>query len=193
MKFVIRIVVCAIIGYLESIVCEKGIVSLLNKRNRSIEMSKKEQRLLAAVMAAGGAVLGYKFDSVVMLVYSLVLLGISEMIAVIDWHHRIIPNELWQAIIFLKLAFCIPTFFGVEGFLQLNLWDSVLGIVVCFFVFAAPRLYKKAVGAGDIKLAAAIGFGLGLTNALLAIVLMGVCVLVYTTSKKNIAMLKVLE
>ena len=43
------------------------------------------------------------------------------------------------------------------------------------------------VGAGDIKLAAAVGFCLGITNLLYTIVLMGICVLAYTVVQSNMA------
>jgi len=51
---------------------------------------------------------------------------------------------------------------------------------VCFVIFFLPSLFGKQVGAGDVKLAAAMGFALGLTGSLYAIACMGALVLLYT-------------
>ena len=54
-------------------------------------------------------------------------------------------------------------------------------------------MLSKSVGAGDIKLAAAVGFCLGIMNLLVAIVIMGICVLVYTLVQNKLAISAMLQ
>ena len=84
-----------------------------------------------------------------------------------------IPNELVLAILILAAVF------GFTGAIVFNIWQSLLGMVVCFVIFFLPSLFGKQVGAGDIKLAAAMGFALGLTGGLYAVAGMGTLVLLY--------------
>ncbi len=52
-------------------------------------------------------------------------------------------------------------------------------MAVCFIIFLLPAALKKQVGAGDIKLAAALGFCAGIPGCLYAIALMGVLIMLY--------------
>ena len=190
---IIRTIIGALVGFLIGLICEKTMPVILAKRKRTMYQSDNEKRFLLGVMSACGAVIGFRIPQFGMLVYIFLLLGISEMIAVIDWHERIIPNELWQAVIILKIIFSIPTMFGVPGFPQLNIVESLIGFVACFIIFTLPGIFKKNVGAGDVKLAAAIGFGLGMWGALYAIVFMGLMILGYSSIQKKAPLLKMLE
>ena len=69
--------------------------------------------------------------------------------------------------------------FGLIGLISFQIWQSLLGLAVCFVIFFLPSLFGKAVGAGDVKLASAMGFALGLVGSLYAVVCMGALVLLY--------------
>ena len=56
-----------------------------------------------------------------------------------------------------------------------------------------PALMSRQVGAGDIKLAAAIGLCLGLNDSLLCIVLMGVIVIVYVLAQQSMPLLNMIR
>ena len=193
MSFVIRIVITSILGFVVSYLSKKLIPVILNKRNRVINITKNEDNILSIIGWVIGGLIGFKYDGLAMISYTLLLLGLSIMIGVIDFHERIIPNELWQSIIILKLIYCIPSLFGIKGFETLNLLESIIGYVVLFIIFLTPSLFKKNVGAGDIKLAAAIGFSFGIYNALCAVIFMGLMIIAYTTIKKDVPFLKTLE
>lgn len=182
---VIRTILCALIAAGGEWICERLIHGMLKKRNKELEISSRERLFLLVVMTLAGAAIGYRFTSLGGMAFALILLGISLMVGVIDWHFRIIPNGLWEAIILISILFAIPTFFGIEGFREFSILQSILGYIVCFIVFSLPGFFKKNVGAGDIKLAAAVGFCLGLYQAMFAIVAMGLLVIGYILLQRN--------
>jgi prepilin signal peptidase PulO-like enzyme (type II secretory pathway) len=77
------------------------------------------------------------------------------------------------------MVFGIFSMVGVSGFPEFNVLQSLAGLIAGFIIFAFPAVLSKNVGAGDIKLASAVGFSLGIMNLLYAIVLMGLCILAY--------------
>lgn len=153
--------------------------SLLAQRERSYDLARKEELLLTAAAAAAGGALGALIPGWIPPVCGLLLLIAALTVSVTDWMHRIIPNPVVLAIMGLKLAAGLPALLGARGFLPFSPVQSLLGLAVCFAVFELPGLFKKHVGAGDVKLAAAVGFFLGLDYALLAIVIMGILVVGY--------------
>ncbi len=83
--------------------------------------------------------------------------------AVMDMRTRRIPNAITFPAMVALLA--LHAFFsGLPG-----LKESGLGLAGAFLVFLVPHLFK-ALGAGDVKLMAAVGAGLG-SSALLTAVL----------------------
>lgn len=187
----IKIVAGALIGTVLKIPCDYMERILLSKRNLVYSHSKNEKIIFHLIMAVAGAVIIWKQDFSVMAIYSFLMLMICELIAVIDLHHRIIPNDLMLLMIIIKIIFGIPDICGVEGFPEFSILYSAVGLVAGFVVFAFPAVLSKSVGAGDIKLAASVGFCLGIMGLLYAIVIMGICVLAYTLiqSKMQIKMM----
>lgn len=176
----IKIVAGALIGTVLKIPCDYIERILLSKRNIVYSHSKNENIIFYLIMATAGAVIMWKQDFSFMAIYSFLILMICEVIAVIDLHHRIIPNDLMLSMIFIKIMFGVPDILGMKGFPEFSILYSLIGLVAGFIIFAFPAVLSKSVGAGDIKLAASVGFCLGIMNLLYAIVIMGICVLAYT-------------
>lgn len=144
-------------------------------QQRGIEQTMERLHFLILLigMALLGGVIGWQAGVTFRGLYLLLLLFVSACVFYTDAVRRIIPNELVLAILVLAAAF------GFSGAIRFQIWQSLLGLVVCFVIFFLPGLFGKAVGAGDVKLAAAMGFALGLMGSLYAIAGMGVLVLLF--------------
>lgn len=147
---------------------------LLKQRGFESSMERKHFWIMLAGMALTGGIIGWRAGISFRGLYLMLILFVAACTFYIDAKKRIIPNELVLAI--LVLAAC----FGLTGAIHFQIWYSLLGLVVCFVIFFLPSLFGKQVGAGDVKLAAAMGFALGLTGSLYAIASMGALVLLYT-------------
>lgn len=181
----IKIIAGALIGTVLKIPCDYIERILLSRRNIVYSHSKIEDIIFHLIMATTGAVIVWKQDFSFVAIYSFLILMICEMIAVIDLHHRIIPNDLMLSMIIVKIIFGIPSIWGAEGFPEFSILYSIVGLVVGFAIFAFPAVLSKNVGAGDIKLAASVGFCLGIMGLLYAVVLMGILVLAYMILQSN--------
>jgi len=146
---------------------------LLRRRSINAQLELKYRLWLAAAMALFGGVIGWRAGITLGGLYRLLLMTVSACVFIIDAKHRVIPNELVLAILILSASF------GLAGAFSFQIWSSLLGLAACFVLFFVPSLFGRNVGAGDVKLAAAMGFALGLTGSLYAIVGMGVLVLAY--------------
>jgi prepilin signal peptidase PulO-like enzyme (type II secretory pathway) len=146
---------------------------LLKRRGFEAQMERKHFYILLAAMALIGGVIGWRAGVSFRGLYLLLVLWVSACAFYIDAKHRIIPNELWLAVLVFAVAF------GVPGAIRFQIWQSLLGLAVCFVIFFIPSLFGHKIGAGDVKLASAMGFALGLTGSLYAIACMGGMVLVY--------------
>jgi leader peptidase (prepilin peptidase)/N-methyltransferase len=146
---------------------------LLKQRGIAQGLERKHFWIMISSLAVIGGVIGWRAGVSFRGLYLLLLLFVAACAFYIDAKHRIIPNELVLAILVLAAAF------GLTGAIRFQIWQSLLGFAVCFVIFFIPALFGKKVGAGDIKLAAAMGFALGLTGSLYAIACMGALVLIY--------------
>ena len=128
--------------------------------------------LFAAVIARQGGLIQAK--TVEYLIYVSVLLNI----AAVDFLIRKVPNEL---LLLLLLAKSI--FIAIELFNKVPLYQSlatpVIGLAAGLVLFSIPSLIKIPIGAGDVKLSAAIGFCLGYFLYFQSMALMSVMLLVY--------------
>lgn len=176
---ILKITACAAVGVVCAFICERIIYLLERKRNLKRKISIKEKWLLVIIMMLFGGAIGVFSKGIIHILYAFLLLCSCEIISVFDLHHRIIPNDAVTAIFIIKLLFGVPSLFGLQCFVQFRIVQSLLGLVVCFVVFCLPSFFGKNVGAGDVKLASALGFCLGLTNALFAVVIMGLVILTY--------------
>lgn len=188
-----RIIIGICAGAVLYFCSQKLIGVLLKKRNRSFERKKWEMPLLLVLAALFGAAILLLERPVPETVYLLLLLLVCLTVSVIDAHIRLIPNDLVFAIIALTVVFGLPALFGAAGFPAWKPLQSLLGLIVCFAIFFLPGLFGKKVGAGDVKLAAAAGFCLGLTGSLYCIVLMGLFVLLFMLLRYRFAVVDMLK
>ena len=190
---IITIACCALLGAALSYP-----VLLLNRqllKNRGLESKegKAEHIILPAAMGLFGAAIGWRAVAVWQsalvweTLYLYLTLFVCASVSCIDARHRIIPNELVLAL----LAFAIA--FGAAGATQIDWLSSLGGFAVCFVLFLLPALFSKKVGAGDIKLAAAMGFCVGLMGSLYAVTMMGVLVLAYVAVQYRIPIVQRLK
>lgn len=151
---------------------------LLGRRGHALAMSPVQRVLLLVGLAVSGGVIAWRSGVSYQSLYLFQLLLISSCIFYIDATTRLIPNELVLAI------FLLVAIFGFTGQIRFHIWSSLLGFVACFVAFFLPSLFQQKIGAGDVKLAAAMGFALGLVNSLYAIACMGGILLVYLVIEK---------
>ena len=166
---------------------------LLNARGLQVVRVKYENYIIIASMALFGGLIMWRIPLSAETVYMFLLLIICEVITIADSHYRIIPNELLIGIFVFRIAFGIPGLLGVKGFPTFRVVDSLVGFIVGFIIFMFPAVLSKTVGAGDIKLAAAVGFTLGLMGCMVAVVIMGVLVLIYTFMQRQMPILIIVK
>lgn len=152
---------------------------LLEKRGRVFKTSKKEKSIITILAIVVSCFTVVNINRISEIIYILLMLLACILIYVTDLHHRIIPNEILLLMLVAKLIIGIPALFGVTWVPEFNIISSLIGFVAGFVVFMIPAFIGKSVGAGDIKLAAVMGFCLGINGLLYAIVLMGIGVLIY--------------
>ena len=160
---------------------------LLKRRGFEAQMERKHFWILLAAMALIGGVIGWRAGVTFRGLYLLLLLLVSASTFYIDAKHRVIPNELWLAVLVFAVAF------GVPGAIRFQIWQSLLGFAVCFVIFFVPSLFGQKIGAGDVKFAAAMGFALGLTGSLYAIACMGALVLLYAVLNQSMPLMQRLK
>lgn len=104
------------------------------------------------------------------------LFSLAILISLIDLRIRIIPNELVLAMCaagaLYKLAMYGPTSMGPSLLMALSL--------MTLFAAAAGFAGFNKVGAGDVKLAGAMGFSLGYPSVMTALAAMSAALLIYS-------------
>ena len=150
---------------------------LLKARGKELKMRKGEKLILLAVSAVCGAAIAFSCGYSPESLYLIGLLVLSQTVAITDIHERIIANETVLGIIVLTLVFGIPSALGAKGFPDFNIAHSIIGLAACFIIFMLPAIFRKNVGPGDVKLAAAMGFALGIGNSLFAVMVMGMMII----------------
>jgi len=101
-----------------------------------------------------------------LLFFSILVVG-----AIVDYEHRILPNELNTLLILLALLYGVFNYFLPAYFTQSFVWTlvgGVFGFLVALFIYKLGFvLFKKeAFGMGDVKLFFAIGALLGFKSVL---------------------------
>ena len=183
----------AAIGWALKVLCDRLEGLLLRRRGLSFEQSPAESAALTAAMAVFGAAIAILVPFSAETLYMFLLLAAAELTAATDTRYRIIPNDVILALFIVRLGFGLPSLFGAKGLPVFHWQWSLVGMAVCFIIFLLPALQKKNVGAGDLKLAAAMGFCLELKGGLFAIVLMGLFVLGYTLMQRRVPALKFMK
>lgn len=184
-EVIFRIVIGIVIGLVCKIASGWLEKYILDKRNLEVQTSKLENVIVLSATMIAGAVIMIKFQLTSEIVYAFFILIICITISLIDLHHRIIPNGLLLAMLLAKVCIGIPGLFDIAIFPKWNIWLSLIGLVAGFIVFAIPGAFGKAVGAGDVKLAACTGFCLGIDGLLYSVILMGLGVLAFSIVQKN--------
>ena len=167
--------------------------ALLAQRELTFYLKKSQIALFVVCCAAFGCVIALRTDTWLQVAYSCLMMIGAGTLVITDILHRRIPNEIVLALIVIKLAFGIPALLGVEGLPAFNIADSCIGLLVCLIIFSLPAAMKKSVGAGDVKLAAAVGFCLGLQGSLFAVALMGAFVLAYVCFQRQLPIMQMIK
>lgn len=103
------------------------------------------------------------------------LFTISIVISVVDLRVRLIPNELILLLICLGVLFQI----GYSGWPALPMALLCMAAIGLMFAIAGRFVGFEQVGAGDVKLAAAMGLVIGYPNIMIALVGMTSVLLIY--------------
>lgn len=187
---IFRITVCILGGAAAAYSAGIWQSRLMRERGLKGELSVKAKRIVYAVMAICGGFAGMLTEGVFSPLCVLTFLGICCVIAVMDVQFRVIPNQTLLALIGLKLISGLASLAGLSLPVPFDVVQSLLGLFVCFAVFVLPGFFGKNVGAGDVKLAAVMGFFLGLWYSLLGIMAMGLAVIAYTVIQRRAPFLR---
>ena len=166
---------------------------MLRARSREEWLSVPLQTGLFLAVVLCGGFLGGCTDLVVPLLVALALLAIGMAVAVCDGLCRLIPNPTVLAVFAVKLFLMAAALLHIPGVPPVGFLSSLGGMAVGFLIFSLPGLMGRQVGAGDIKLAAAMGFLLGVGGALVAVAFMGVLMLGYSMVQRKMPLLQFLK
>lgn len=145
-------------------------------KNKDVKLSKKKKIMLEIVSAVILEVIA------VVLALLLVRPGYmsffealrSELVictllfaGIIDFKLMIIPNKLTLFLLAASVLAYAAELLLVQSGIMVILTDALLGCAVCFVIFLVGKMIsRKGMGMGDIKLAAVMGFALGINSAL---------------------------
>ena len=132
--------------------------------------------LLAALNAAGWGFLAYAAGSAAHICLSCLIWYVSILIGTVDARVRLVPNELLLLLAAAGIAQRI-VLAGWEGLISSAIFMVVLMV---FFVSAAKLIGGLwCVGAGDVKLAGALGLVLGYPVILAGVLVMAVSMILF--------------
>lgn len=138
-----------------------GFVTYKKLRNNSEVVVKNcDIRAVGLVVVLNGVLwiyAGSKTENIFIALLVSLLFTVAILISLIDLKIRLIPNELVVFILFLGAVFQI-LYFGWMAFLYALICMVAVG---CMFIMAGRLVGLEQVGAGDVKLAAAMGLILG--------------------------------
>lgn len=100
----------------------------------------------------------------------ILLMGLSA----VDYKIRKIPNDLLAALLVIRIADLVLTA-NYSGMLL-----SLAGLVIGFVLFQVPSMLGINIGWGDVKLAAAAGFCLGITGLFQSVLIMAAALGIYS-------------
>ncbi|MPM05757.1 hypothetical protein SDC9_52052 [bioreactor metagenome] len=103
------------------------------------------------------------------------LFTLAIIIAVIDFRIQIIPNELVLTMLLVGFVFQVVS----SGFSALAASALCMLAMMILFIAVAGMVGFGKVGAGDVKLAGAMGLALGYPSIITALIMMGVLLLLY--------------
>ena len=166
---------------------------MLKSRGRKESVAPSACLVCVIAAAVCGGVIGFCTGQWLPMTASLAILTTSFATAISDWLCRIIPNPTVLVVFAVKLFLVAAALLHIPGAPSMEILSSLGGMATCFLLFSAPGLMGKQVGAGDIKLATAMGFLLGFNGALVAVAIMGILILGYSIVQQKIPMLAFLK
>ncbi len=166
---------------------------MLQNRRREERLPHFSQRILVLAAAICGSAMGLCIGQWLPFLLALSVLTVGMAVSVTDCLCRIIPNPTVLALFTLKLLLIAAALLKIPGAPSFHLLSSMGGMAFCFVIFSVPGLMGKQVGAGDIKLAAAMGFLLEFNSALLAVTVMGLLILGYCMFQQRMPLLAFLK
>jgi len=147
-----------------------------NNKNEDLFFNKNYIEIaFCIIIAAAWAWAGFQVDKPFDLLLFAILFSLATMIAMIDLRIHTIPNELVIAILIIGICFQLIHFGGRSLLIAVA---CMLGIMILFMIVAAIVGFDK-VGAGDVKLAGAMGLVLGYPHILSAVLVMCVAMLIF--------------
>ncbi|MDD4689589.1 MAG: A24 family peptidase [Eubacteriales bacterium] len=120
------------------------------------------------------AFVGTLHESMINQIYYLLVFSLCACISAVDLATRKIPNIILLLLMGIGIVMC---FLG-DG--SLPIVKRLVGMFAASVVFMIPSYMKINVGNGDIKLATVIGFMLGVSGFLQAMIIMALGMLIYT-------------
>lgn len=112
----------------------------------------------------------YYFGLSIDFVFYSFLISILIVISFIDYYEQIIPDGLVFIILVSSIIYKFTIYFIYKS--PITLWNSIMGFLTGGLLFLLIAVVSKgAMGGGDIKLIAVLGFILGLKKTLLNILL----------------------
>lgn len=152
-------------GNTEENACEKqsDIFSLKKRKNIIIVVTA----LLCAVTTA--LLYNKGVEMIQLTKYTIVLLSLLSVM-IIDRHTHLIPNKIVLSLLGAgAITLCIEFFVSRETFFA-SLLASVVGLIVLVVMFyTLGRFTRNGIGMGDIKLIGAMGWVIGLSSTMFAI------------------------
>jgi leader peptidase (prepilin peptidase)/N-methyltransferase len=169
-----------LLGFMIPVITKK--ISAYKCRKKGIARERKEDldslfiRLTVCLCnAVLWALAGYRMTNILSSLLVSFLFSLAFAVALTDWQIRIIPNELVLAMFVSGLG--LQTTIGGQHALLLSLL-SMAGMILLFTAVAAITGFRM-IGAGDMKLAGAMGAALGYPHLLVALMVMSAALFLY--------------
>jgi leader peptidase (prepilin peptidase)/N-methyltransferase len=178
-----KLIIFAIIGLYTGYIIPKLSLKLIEYKKKTKNIESKEAQLFDSrinilIILFNGAAwcfTAYTAESLFAAILICVQISLGIIFAYIDIKIRIIPNEL--ILVLLALGITYQTFnYGLEG-----IFGAIICMIFIMIVFTALATFMGLgkVGAGDVKLAGAIGFALGYPSVVTAMGAMAALLLSY--------------
>ncbi len=180
---ILFVILCAFIGIIlgykvmdisHKIVIYKKSEDKASKRAEFLD-SQMYRAILCLICGSAWTICALRMDNYIVSIVIGILITVGIIIAYIDIKIRIIPNELVLIMIIVGIMFQI-LYYGPKALI-----GAIISMVVMMAVFTsvAGFIGFGKVGAGDVKLAGAMGLALGYPLIITAVLIMSVVLLIF--------------